>query len=61
MMLPKKAEIGESITETLSIENGIFNHPVVILSKEIYRGKVAIFVVSSSRSRAISRLGAQNH
>ena len=61
MMLPKKAEIEESITETLSIENGIFNHPVVILSKEIHRGKVAIFVVSSPSSCAVSRLGGQDH
>ncbi|KAG7429229.1 hypothetical protein Forpi1262_v009392 [Fusarium oxysporum f. sp. raphani] len=47
MMLPKKAEVEERITETLTIESGIFNHPVVILSKEIYLGKVAIFIVTS--------------
>ncbi|RFN41757.1 glycosyl hydrolase [Fusarium flagelliforme] len=55
MILPKKTEIEESITETLSIENGIFNHPVVILSREIYRGKVAIFVVRSFDNTPIER------
>jgi hypothetical protein len=55
MMLPRKAEIEESITNTLTIENGIFNHPVVILSKEIYLGKVAIFVVTSFDNTPIER------
>jgi hypothetical protein len=55
MMLPKKAEIEERITNTLTIENGIFNHPVVILSKEVYLGKVAIFVVTSFDNTPIER------
>jgi hypothetical protein len=55
MMLPKKAEIEETITATLTIESGIFNHPVVILSKKSYQGKVAVFVVSSPAFCAVSR------
>ncbi|KAH7153863.1 hypothetical protein DER46DRAFT_389504 [Fusarium sp. MPI-SDFR-AT-0072] len=47
MMLPKRAEVEARITTTLPITSGIFNHPVVILSKEIYHGKVAVFVVTS--------------
>ncbi|RBR19403.1 hypothetical protein FVER53590_29378 [Fusarium verticillioides] len=47
MMLPNRAEVEARITTTVPITSGIFNHPVVILSKEIYHGKVAVFVVTS--------------
>jgi hypothetical protein len=45
MMLPKRVEVETRITTTVPITSGIFNHPVVILSKEIYHGKVAVCVV----------------
>ncbi|CVK96032.1 uncharacterized protein FMAN_13949 [Fusarium mangiferae] len=45
MMLPKRVEVEARITTTVPITSGIFNHPVVILSKEIYHGKVAVCVV----------------
>ncbi|KAF4499941.1 hypothetical protein FAGAP_3942 [Fusarium agapanthi] len=47
MMLPNRAEVEARITTTLPITSGIFNHPVVILSKEIHHGKVAVFIVTS--------------
>ncbi|CZR44849.1 uncharacterized protein FPRO_14601 [Fusarium proliferatum ET1] len=47
MMLPKRVEVETRITTTVPITSGIFNHPVVILSKEIYHGKVAVCVVTS--------------
>ncbi|KAF5964972.1 hypothetical protein FBULB1_12479 [Fusarium bulbicola] len=47
MMLPNRAEAEARVTTTLSIASGTFNHPVVILSKEIHHGKVAVFIVTS--------------
>ncbi|KAF5707420.1 hypothetical protein FMUND_11091 [Fusarium mundagurra] len=46
-MLPNRAEVEARIITTVPIASGIFNHPVVILSKEVYHGKVAVFVVTS--------------
>jgi hypothetical protein len=57
MMLPKRAEVEARMTTTFPITSGIFNHPVVILSKEIYHGKVAVFVVSLWISYATACLG----
>ncbi|KAF5672099.1 hypothetical protein FCIRC_8517 [Fusarium circinatum] len=47
MMLPNRAEVEARITKTLPIASGTFNHPVVILSREIHHGKVAVFIVTS--------------
>jgi hypothetical protein len=54
MMLPKKSEIEARLTTSLPIESGVFNHPVVILSKQVYNGKVAVFVVSLPTYYAVS-------
>lgn len=59
-MLPKKADVEDRIPATLAIDSGIFNHPVVVLSKKVYQGKVAVYVVSSPASCAMSRPGAQH-
>ena len=59
MMLPKKEEVGERIPAAPAIESGIFNHPVVVLSREIHLGKVAVSVVSSPAPCAATRPGAQ--
>lgn len=47
MMLPRREVVETGVPATLAIESGIFNHPVVVLSREVYLGKVAVFVVSS--------------
>jgi hypothetical protein len=56
MMLPRKEEVEERIPATQAIETGIFNHPVVVLSRQVRHGNVAVFVVSShSLDYGISR------
>lgn len=47
MMLPREEEIAESFASTQDIETGIFNHPVVVISRQVHQGNVAVLVVSS--------------
>ncbi|CAH0023665.1 unnamed protein product [Clonostachys rhizophaga] len=47
MMLPREEEIEESIPAMQAIEPGIFNHPVVVLSRQVHQGNVAVLLVSS--------------
>lgn len=60
LMLPKKTDVEDRIPATLAIDSGIFNHPVVVLSKKVYQRKVAVYVVSSPSSYAMSRPDAQH-
>lgn len=53
MMLPKLSEIDASYTTSLPVGTGIFNHPVIILSKQLYDGKVAVFILTSFDSTPI--------
>ncbi|KAH6964881.1 hypothetical protein EDB82DRAFT_511172 [Fusarium venenatum] len=53
MMLPKLSEIDASYTTSLPVGTGIYNHPVIILSKQRYHGKVAVFVLTSFDSTPI--------
>ncbi|KAJ4108657.1 hypothetical protein NW768_012189 [Fusarium equiseti] len=46
VILPKLSEIDASCTITLPSESGIFNHPVVILSKQDHDEKVAALVTT---------------
>lgn len=46
MMLPRKEEVADRIPPTQDIEAGIFNHPVIVLSRQVRHGNVAVFVVS---------------
>lgn len=50
MMLPKREDIADSIPADPPIDNGIFNHPVIVLSKKESQGKVAVFVVKPPSS-----------
>jgi hypothetical protein len=53
MMLPKLSEIDASFTTSLPTGSGIFNHPVIILSQQLYKGKVAVFILTSFDSTPI--------
>ncbi|OBS15186.1 hypothetical protein FPOA_13928 [Fusarium poae] len=53
MMLPKLSEIDPTSIASLPIGTGIFNHPVIILSKQGYGTKVAVFVLTSFNSTSI--------
>jgi hypothetical protein len=53
MMLPKLSEIDPSYTTSLPTGSGIFNHPVIILSQQVYKGKVAVFILTSFDSTPI--------
>lgn len=46
MMLPRREEVKERILAAPAIDYGIFNHPVIVISRNRYQGKVAVFVVS---------------
>lgn len=46
MMLPKKEEAAIIDPAVTAIQSGVFNHPVVVLSKQVHQGKVAVFIVS---------------
>lgn len=45
MMLPQKDSIQNQILASLDIEDGIFNHPVVVLSTSPVSGIISFLVV----------------
>lgn len=47
LWLPKKAEINEHLLVDFDINNGCFNHPVVVLSTNLNQGKATVFIVST--------------
>jgi hypothetical protein len=47
MMLPRRDTVTESTPTALNIDIGIFNHPVIVISKLVCQENVAVVVVSS--------------
>jgi hypothetical protein len=45
MMLPRRDTITEILPTALNIDIGIFNHPVIVISKLVYQETVAVVVV----------------
>uniref|UniRef100_A0A8H7TT21 Uncharacterized protein n=1 Tax=Bionectria ochroleuca TaxID=29856 RepID=A0A8H7TT21_BIOOC len=54
-MLPREEEIAESFASTQDIETGIFNHPVVVISRQVHQGNVAVLVVTSFDNTPIEK------
>jgi hypothetical protein len=48
MMLPPRSNVQNQIPPTIRIDDGIFNHPVIILSKNPIHNLVAVLIVSST-------------
>jgi hypothetical protein len=46
MMLPKLARIDREVFATTSIDEGVFGHPVLILSRVLLNGDVAVLIVN---------------
>jgi hypothetical protein len=59
-MLPRLLEINASFKTNLPVRSGIFNHPIIILSKQTYNGKLAVLIISLATYYPTSCSNAQH-